>query len=414
MGLVTIQNTVKDAFGNPVANATVNITFVAGRSHINFDTTDSHEVYTSKKTIQADATGHWSADLTPNSQYKFAGSYYQVEEVITSTLSNTTPIIVPDNGGPYNLLNVSAYPVPVGAPYSIFSGATGPQGPQGIQGVPGTIARILTQGAAMTQRSDLNFGQNFTVTDDAVNNRTTVTHAQHVAATSAAVALIVKGAASQTANLQEWQDSGGSVVSSVSNTGTLTIPGTVSLNSTNHAAAGAASAADFYAPTSAMRGVVIHAAASQTANLQEWQNSSGSFLAGINYTGGFIGTRGLTISGGDPGYASYITADMHADTNPTIFGLLIKGAPGQTADLIRVENSAGATLAYTNNAGAFITTNALVPGNGTTTAGSLWGGSGAPLSTLGYSGDYYFRTDVPGTGSQRIYVKNGASWIGII
>ena len=46
--------------------------------------------------------------------------------------------------------------------------------------------------------------------------------------------------------------------------------------------------------------------------------------------------------------------------------------------------------------------------------GSLYGGSGAPNNSNGTNGDYYFRTDTPGTSSQRIYVKSGGSWTGIL
>jgi hypothetical protein len=43
------------------------------------------------------------------------------------------------------------------------------------------------------------------------------------------------------------------------------------------------------------------------------------------------------------------------------------------------------------------------------------GGSGAPATGLGAVGDYYFRTDTPGTSLQRIYVKTAAAvWTGIV
>jgi hypothetical protein len=42
------------------------------------------------------------------------------------------------------------------------------------------------------------------------------------------------------------------------------------------------------------------------------------------------------------------------------------------------------------------------------------GGVGAPPGTLGVNGDFYFRADTPGVANQRIYVKNGAVWVGIV
>lgn len=39
----------------------------------------------------------------------------------------------------------------------------------------------------------------------------------------------------------------------------------------------------------------------------------------------------------------------------------------------------------------------------------LWGGSGLPPGDLGAEGDYYLRTDTPGTASQRLYVKTSST-----
>lgn len=47
-------------------------------------------------------------------------------------------------------------------------------------------------------------------------------------------------------------------------------------------------------------------------------------------------------------------------------------------------------------------------------SGTLYSGSGAPASTLGVSGDYYFRTDTPNTANQRLYVNNAGTWTGIV
>lgn len=41
-------------------------------------------------------------------------------------------------------------------------------------------------------------------------------------------------------------------------------------------------------------------------------------------------------------------------------------------------------------------------------------GSGAPSNSLGQDGQYYFRSDTPGTANQRIYVKVSGSWTGIV
>ncbi len=44
--------------------------------------------------------------------------------------------------------------------------------------------------------------------------------------------------------------------------------------------------------------------------------------------------------------------------------------------------------------------------------GNMSDGSGVPSG--GSNGDYYFRTDTPGTANQRIYVKSAGTWVGIV
>ncbi len=56
-------------------------------------------------------------------------------------------------------------------------------------------------------------------------------------------------------------------------------------------------------------------------------------------------------------------------------------------------------------------------GNGEVKLGnssSLYSGSGVPSSGLGTNGDFYFRTDTPGTANQRLYVKSSGTWSGIL
>jgi hypothetical protein len=51
---------------------------------------------------------------------------------------------------------------------------------------------------------------------------------------------------------------------------------------------------------------------------------------------------------------------------------------------------------------------------GATQTGRIYMGSGAPNNANGSNGDYYFRTDTPGTSNQRIYVKSAGSWTGVV
>jgi hypothetical protein len=81
----------------------------------------------------------------------------------------------------------------------------------------------------------------------------------------------------------------------------------------------------------------------------------------------------------------------------------------QTADLLQFQNSSGTPLAAVTAGGA------LQLGNGAAVGGRLWSGSGAPSIAASVAGDFYFRTDTPGTSLQRIYVATGVNtWTGIV
>jgi len=117
---------------------------------------------------------------------------------------------------------------------------------------------------------------------------------------AARVGVVVQGVASQTANLQEWQNSAGTVLTSVRSDGRLwagtTTEGFATLQAKTYTAG--ALAASFEGITSgtsavvyiksigaAESGLLVRGAASQTANLQEWQNNAGTVLSKVDSNG---------------------------------------------------------------------------------------------------------------------------------
>lgn len=44
----------------------------------------------------------------------------------------------------------------------------------------------------------------------------------------------------------------------------------------------------------------------------------------------------------------------------------------------------------------------------------IWAGTGAPSDAFGANGHVYFRGDTPATANQRVYIKNGGAWLGIL
>ena len=118
---------------------------------------------------------------------------------------------------------------------------------------------------------------------------------------AASIPLITKGAASQTANLQEWQNSAGTANTLVRADGSIGAP------SISNQGGGAApylvlgsTVFTLYPNTSTNIGLVVKGAASQTADLQQWQNSAGTVLAKITSAGN-ITAPSATLNGSTSG-----------------------------------------------------------------------------------------------------------------
>lgn len=144
---------------------------------------------------------------------------------------------------------------------------------------------------------------------------------------------VVRGGASQTGNLSEWQDSAGAVVASVTPTGSAVVgPGgqihdaRLSVNASSATAIGAA----------------VKGAAAQTANLAEYQDSTGGVAALVNPTGAIVAGGGVVLSA----RLSVYTAS--AGTS----GVVIRQAASQTAQPFQVQDSAGAVVLATTPSGS--------------------------------------------------------------
>ena len=112
------------------------------------------------------------------------------------------------------------------------------------------------------------------------------------AQTIATIPLTIRAIASQTSNLQQWQNSSSIAVASIATSGYFATAGYASIGSITQVATTALSI-NIINPSN--RGIVVRAAASQTANLQEWQNSSGINLSWIDRDGS-IYSKGVEIS----------------------------------------------------------------------------------------------------------------------
>jgi hypothetical protein len=208
-----------------------------------------------------------------------------------------------------------------------------------------------------------------------------------VAGTAAITPIVVRGATSQTANLQQWQDSAGSAVAYMSSSGVLNT---------------AANYAPFYQPAggggsylsmtsgSPVTAITLSAsvvpfavkgAASQSASLQEWQNSSGSVLTSVGADGRLYVNNTINVSfvqnaAANGPYFSFSSSNITANAlSSTNIPLIIKGAASQTANLQEWQNSSGTVMASMDASGKLI-----VP--------TLRGPAGSVI-TLGVDGNPY-------------------------
>jgi hypothetical protein len=110
------------------------------------------------------------------------------------------------------------------------------------------------------------------------------------AVTDSTIPLIIKGAASQTSRLTQWQNSAGTELAYVQASGTFITNNAINAGGigTFGNASGLTTAQLNIVSTSGTRvGALVRGAAAQTANLQEWQDSASSIIARINPSGDF-------------------------------------------------------------------------------------------------------------------------------
>ena len=97
---------------------------------------------------------------------------------------------------------------------------------------------------------------------------------------SSYIPVVVRGATSQTADLQQWQNSSGTVNARIDAYGTFQ----------NGTAGGYGAWINVQPAQASDKGIIIRGAASQTADLQQWQNSSGTVLSKVDSSGSMFTT----------------------------------------------------------------------------------------------------------------------------
>ncbi len=185
--------------------------------------------------------------------------------------------------------------------------------------------------------------------------------------------LVVKGAASQTANLQEWQNSAGTVLTKVQSNGVIDTSQYLNMSTSGNAGIAVGGLyrirmtgnnTQIEASVGNVATLIVKSAASQTADIQQWQNSSGTVLMAVNSSGAIsTGTWNGTAIGatyGGTGLTSYATGDIVYASASNTLSKLSAGTDGYLLTLASgVPTWAAAPISLptqTNNAGKYLTT----------------------------------------------------------
>lgn len=172
------------------------------------------------------------------------------------------------------------------------------------------------------------------------------------------VPIVLKGASGQTANLQEWQNSSGAILSKVASNGSVTFGAADTLGSVVHSINGLDSFFGIYSPSNSLYfGLSVQMPApSGTSTLGGYYKGLAVGGATHNLNNPIFGVATSTSSNQavaplvvfDTG-ASHIRSQINTATP-----LTIKGASSQTADLLQIQNSAGTSLVKVDPLGQII------------------------------------------------------------
>jgi hypothetical protein len=238
-----------------------------------------------------------------------------------------------------------------------------------LDGITASTAELNILDGATLSTTELNYVDGVTsAIQTQIDTKVSKNGGDTITASSSSVKpLVLKGATSQSANLFEIQNSLTSSLFSVGSSGRIISAGNIeSTQSIKLGDTGGTFPAklNIIIGSASIIGATIKGAASQTANLQEWQNSSGTVLMSVNAsgvisTGTWNGTAIGAIYGGT-GLTSYTSGDILYASDTNTLAKLAKGTDGQILTLASgVPSWAAAPITLptqTDNAGKYLTT----------------------------------------------------------
>lgn len=137
---------------------------------------------------------------------------------------------------------------------------------------------------------------NLNTLDGAAVKRISLTSAPNIITSQATnvVPITVRAIASQTTPLQIWQNSSSTAVGQITTAGAMFLRDTLAVGSS---AISISSYLFVNQASASIKGIEVRAASGSTANLQEWQNNSGTPVAWIDSQGNISTTKEIFISG---------------------------------------------------------------------------------------------------------------------
>jgi hypothetical protein len=263
------------------------------------------------------------------------------------------------------------------------TGATGPTGATGASGVVSVTAPITNTGTSTAanigvDQTGLTLAQSqITGLVTALGAKAALTASQTFTGSQTFVSgviadkpIIAKGMSGQTGDLQQWQNSAGTVLGYMTAGGDYWVTGAVrSLFVTNRNNTGGYLDFGGNVPIvqqriAAAQVLIVKGAASQSANLQEWQNSAGTIRALVDANGNFSAqelytangvfgsslrtlTNGVWLGEANSGGYTQMTRQTAATSNPGANAARLYFRNGTNAGTLKLVVRAGAAGAET-------------------------------------------------------------------
>jgi len=180
-------------------------------------------------------------------------------------------------------------------------GDTGTAGTNGTNGTNGVGVPVGgTAGQALTKIDSTDYNDQWTTIPLLTTANTFTGGVQQITTASAASrGLVIQGSVSQTANLQEWTNNTPLTLAYITSTGrvgTGFVSNTANTGAYLDTGATATNSVTIVQRVTTAVNLIVRAVASQTGDLQQWQNSGGTVVAQVTSGGNVLGATLRTLT----------------------------------------------------------------------------------------------------------------------